>query len=149
MVCFSFVLLIIQKTTFGANLSQQEISGKVTDASDGSSLPGVNVVVKGTRLGTATNVKGHYQLSVPGSADTLVFSYIGYKSKIITLEGQFIINVKLEPETVIGQQIVIVGYQTERKADLTGAVSVVNTKDIKDASSSDVMVNRFRHILQG
>ncbi|HKJ33607.1 MAG TPA: TonB-dependent receptor [Balneolales bacterium] len=148
MVCYSILFLICKVPSYGAIPAQQnvKVSGKVTDASDGSSLPGVNIVVKGTQIGTATNAKGQYELTVPSSADTLEFSYIGYETQTVPVKGRSHINIALKPKTVIGKEVAVVGYQTEKKADLTGAVSVVNTKTIKNSTYNNVMRSLQGHV---
>lgn len=108
---------------------QFEVSGKVSDAATGKSMPGVNVVVKGTTNGTATDVNGHYDLSVASSSDTLVFSYIGYKMQEIPIQGRSRIDVSLTSKTISGQELVVVGYGIQKRSDLTGSISSVNEKD--------------------
>ena len=111
-------------------VQQVTIKGKVTDASSGEGLPGVNVLIKGTNLGTATDRKGNYSLNVPDPADTLIFSYIGYKSQIVPIEGQSTINVKLESQALQGQQLIVVGYGTQKKENVTGAISTISSSDL-------------------
>ncbi|HKJ33706.1 MAG TPA: SusC/RagA family TonB-linked outer membrane protein, partial [Balneolales bacterium] len=117
--------------------AQQQIKGKVIDASTGEALPGVNILVLGTTKGTATDTKGNYQLTVTSVNDTLKFSYIGYANKIVPINGRRKINVKLTSKTVNGQQIVVVGYGTEKKEDLTGSVASVSSKDFTKAAPRD------------
>src|SRR5699024_868553 len=88
---------------------QTELSGKVTDDSDGSSLPGFNIIVKGTTTGTTTNIDGEYNLRVPAEADTLIFSFIGFLDQEIPLSGQTEINVALKPNVQSLQDVVVVG----------------------------------------
>ncbi|BBE20407.1 SusC, outer membrane protein [Aquipluma nitroreducens] len=108
---------------------QKSISGKVTDSSGGS-LPGVSVVVKGTTTGTITDSNGNYLLAnVPGNA-TLQFSFVGMKTQEIVIGGKATINITLADETIGLDEVVAVGYATQRKEDLTGAVSVVNMKEL-------------------
>ena len=118
--------------------AQSMVKGKVTDSQTSKSLPGVNILVKGTNNGTATNSNGKYSLTVPASNDTLVFSYIGYKEKMVPILGKTVINVKLTPKTLVGQQLVVVGYGTQKKQDLTGSISTVNTKNFKKTVSPSI-----------
>ncbi len=105
-----------------------EVKGKVSDASTGEALPGVNILIKGTMNGTATNANGGYDLSV-SSNDTLIFSYIGYKSQVAPVEGRTTINVKLASESVKGQELVVIGYGVQKKSDETGSIATVTSAD--------------------
>jgi len=116
---------------------EHKISGTVTDSSNGSTLPGVNIVVKGTTIGTTTNSKGHYQLTAPSPTDTLVFSFIGYKTKKVPIKERNNINVSLQTKTLSGKQLVVTGYSSQQKADITGAVSVAPVDDIQDTPTGN------------
>lgn len=121
-------------TTEGSSISQPDekktVKGKVTDAS-GVPLPGVTVVVKGTTQGIITDMDGNYTLSnVPGDA-TLIFSFVGMKPQEIPVEGKSIINASLAEETVGIDEVVAVGYGTQKKTSMTAAVSAVKGEEIK------------------
>jgi len=105
--------------------AQTTITGKVIDSSQ-QGLPGVSVVVKGTTTGTVTQIDGTFTLSVPESTGTLVFSFIGMKTTEELINGRTTINVTLEEETIGVDEVVVVGYGTQKKANLTGAVSAVD-----------------------
>lgn len=107
-----------------------EISGTVVDP-HGEPLMGVNVVEVGTTNGTMTDMDGRFTLSVPSNA-TLQFSYIGYASQSIAVNGQRTINITLEEDSQNLDELVVVGYGTVRKADLAGSVSVLSSKSFKD-----------------
>ena len=117
------------------NPQQITVKGKVTDASTGEALPGVNIVVKGTTLGVLTDVTGNYTLEVPNASATLVFSFIGYVSQEIALGGQTTLNVALIIEPTQLNEVVVVGYGTQLKKDLTGAVSTVSADRLLDKTS--------------
>lgn len=121
-----------------SDIQQKPITGKVTDASTGEPLPGVNVYVKGTTVGAATNPNGKYSLTVPESADTLVFSYIGYTSMTIPINGRSVINVKMTSQVLTGQQLVVVGYGTQRRESVTGSVASISAAKINEVPSSNV-----------
>lgn len=104
------------------------ISGKVLTPA-GEPLPGVTVVVKGSSTGTATGIDGSYSLSVPETAGTLVFSFIGYANKEVPYSGAGTVNVTLAEDAKALEEVVVVGYGTQRKQDLTGAVSSVSPKE--------------------
>ncbi|GEO02604.1 SusC/RagA family TonB-linked outer membrane protein [Adhaeribacter aerolatus] len=113
-------------TTLLAALPVVDIRGKVTD-DKGEPLPGVTVVVRGTSNGTATGADGTFTLNIPETAGTLVFSYIGYVTREIPLTpGQTNINVTLQPDAKALEEVVVVGYGTQKKENLTGAVASVN-----------------------
>ena len=121
-----------------AKAQQVTVTGKVTDASTGEALPGVNVVVKGTTIGTATDAKGHYSLNIPSANDTLVYSYIGYTTQDISVNGRSVINVKLEQKAISGKQLVVVGYGTQRKESITGSVVSISGSKVNQVPSSNI-----------
>jgi len=108
---------------------QQQASGKVTDAETGEPMPGVNIIVKGTTYGAMTNIDGNYTISVPSLDATLVFSFIGYISQESTLGGQAVLNVTMKPDLEQLSEVVVIGYGTVKKVNLTGAVSTVKYDD--------------------
>jgi TonB-linked SusC/RagA family outer membrane protein len=120
------------------------ISGTVSSET-GVPLPGVNVIIKGTATGTTTDTDGAYRLSVKEGAEvTLIFSFIGYLSKEVEVAGQTIIDVSLEPDVKTLEQVVVVGYGTQKRSDLTGAISSVKAEDLVLSSGSSV-----GHMLKG
>ena len=108
------------------------ISGTVTGAEDGGGLPGVNVLVKGTSIGTITDVEGNYRLSAPDDATTLVFSFVGYTAKEVPINGQTTINVVLESDVKALEEVVVVGFGTQKKADITGSVASISAAEIAE-----------------
>jgi TonB-linked SusC/RagA family outer membrane protein len=106
------------------------VSGRVTDEAGGG-LPGVSILLKGTTRGTTTDVDGKFKLSVPDAGGTLVFSYVGYVTQEIAVGNQTELSVTLVSDTKNLQEVVVVGYGTVRKSDLTGAVASVGEKNIK------------------
>jgi iron complex outermembrane receptor protein len=104
------------------------VSGNVTDAADGSSLPGVNIVELGTTNGTITDLNGNYSISVPANG-TLVFSYVGYLAQEIAVAGQTNINVTMQTDVVAIAEVVSIGYGTVRKQDATGSVVAISSED--------------------
>ncbi len=106
-----------------------EITGQVS-SEEGETLPGVNVLVKGTSIGTITDIDGNYRVSAPDNAETLVFSYVGYLTKEIPINGQNVINVSLSPDVTALEEVVVVGFGTQKKADLTGAVGSIPSEEI-------------------
>jgi Ca-activated chloride channel homolog len=98
------------------------VGGTVTD-SQGYALPGVSVIVKGTKTGVVTDIKGKYTIAVPSDKSILVFSFIGMKSKEVAVAGRTIINIRMEEDLVAMDEIVVIGYGTEQKSMMTGAVA--------------------------
>ena len=104
---------------------QCKLSGTVTSSEDGLPIPGVSVSVKGTTLGTITGADGKYVLSVPTSAQTLVFSFIGFKTQEVAIEGKTKIDVVLEQDVFKVDEVVVVGYGVQKKREVTGSISTV------------------------
>ena len=125
----------IHASTANVSISQQakKVTGTVTDAK-GEPLLGVNVVVKGTTNGTITDLDGKYSLEVEPNS-ILVVSYIGYVSQQIPASGE-VVNVTLKEDTQNLDEVVVVGYGTQQKKDITGSVAVVDTKDLLASSGS-------------
>ena len=111
----------------------QEISvrGRVTDSEKGDGLPGVSVAVKGQTRGTSTNANGDFQLSVVDGNSVLVFSYIGYERQEVRVGSQGIINLALKPSDATLNEVVVVGYGTQKKRDITGSVGSVSAQEIR------------------
>ncbi|HEY4327962.1 MAG TPA: TonB-dependent receptor [Mucilaginibacter sp.] len=119
LVFFSFFFI---NSAFAQNIT---IKGKVTDATTGESLIGVSVSVKGTTTGTQTDVNGAYTINAPPTV-TIVFTYIGYLAQEVVVNNQTTINVALQGQAKELQQVVVVGYGTQRKRDVTGAIGTVS-----------------------
>jgi TonB-linked SusC/RagA family outer membrane protein len=108
------------------------VTGTVTDGSTGETLPGVNIRVVGTQIGTTTGADGAYQIAVPGENATLRFSFVGFNTETVSLNGRTTVDVPLQPSTLTGQEVVVVGYSRQQRADLTGSVDVVDTESLQD-----------------
>lgn len=117
--------------------SQHSVSGRVIDASTSEAMPGVNVQVKGTTQGTSTDADGQYQLQVPSPTDTLLFSFIGYGSKEVPVLDRSEINVRLESQAYESEELVVVGYGTQRAEEVTSAVSSVSSDEFTKSSPKD------------
>ncbi|SEI94518.1 TonB-linked outer membrane protein, SusC/RagA family [Dyadobacter koreensis] len=116
----------------------RDIKGKVTD-DGGQPLPGVSVVVKGSSTGTVSNSDGAFSLSVPeGGNPVLVFSFVGYISKEVAVGNQTSYDVQLIVDSKALEEVVVVGYGTQRKRDITSAVSVISMEDIGEVPKSNV-----------
>ncbi len=120
--------------------SEFTVKGTVTDES-GMGLPGVSIVVKGTSQGTTTNTEGEYSIVVPNGSALLVYSYVGYISKEEVIEKRSQINTMLSVDTKALEEVIVVGYGTQKKRDLTGAISSISAKDIGETPSSNFLSN--------
>lgn len=117
---------------------QQVVTGRVTDAETGEALPGVNILVKGSTTGTTTNLDGEFQLDVPNLQETLVFSYIGFLTQEISLDGRTELEVVMEQDVMGIDELVVIGYGTQKRSDLTGALSSVDAQEFADKPVSRV-----------
>ncbi|MDN5213625.1 TonB-dependent receptor [Fulvivirgaceae bacterium BMA12] len=109
--------------------TDREISGKVTDSDSNEPLIGASVMVLGTNLGTITDINGNFNLSIPDSAQYLVFSFVGYERVEVPVGNQTTFNVSLRPDISALSEIVVVGYGIQRKKDVTGSIGSVNRED--------------------
>jgi len=116
----------------------RQISGRVTDE-NGSGIPGANVLIEGTTQGTVTDADGKYTIEIPSDETVLVFSFIGYATQKITVGTLAAVDVTLIPDVQALDEIVVTGYSTQRRATLTGAVSVIETKDIVRTKNENVL----------
>jgi TonB-linked SusC/RagA family outer membrane protein len=122
----------------GQAMAQQiTVSGVVTDASSGESLPGVSVFLRGTNTGGVTDINGRYTINAGSAADVLVFSFVGYDTQEILVGNQRTLNVALEPSVTALDEIVVIGYGTQRRGDITGSVSSVGQDDFQRGSVRD------------
>ena len=131
--------ILVKKADFSTSglLQQRSVSGKVTDAS-GAPLPGVSLVIKGTTIGTITDVNGGYTLTnVPANA-VLVFSFIGMEMQELEVNGQSQMNVVMQESTIGIEEVVAIGYGSVKKSDLTGAVSSVKADDLNPGANASV-----------
>lgn len=120
------------------NAQSKTINGTVTDGELGGPLPGVTVLVKGTTTGTATDFDGNFTLTVDNANATLVFSFIGYVTQEINLAGRSTLNVTLVPDLESLDEVVVIGYGTTRKSDLTGSVVSIGGDDLTEQPISNV-----------
>lgn len=115
-----------------------EVSGIVTDASDENPLPGVNVAIKGTSQGTSTDAEGAYTLRASSASDTLTFSFIGYQTREVPVQGREVIDIEMTSQAITGEEVVVVGYGQQSRKSLTGSVSSVTNEDIRKSPAVNV-----------
>lgn len=131
------IALTVGSFTPAISQQQKSFSGKVTDTS-GVPLPGVSIVIKGTTQGTITDADGNYSFPNVQADATLIFSFIGMKTQEIFVEGKTKINIKMEEETVGLEEVVAIGYGTQKKVSLTGAITNINTEEIESIPTSNL-----------
>ncbi|MCY1721429.1 TonB-dependent receptor [Prolixibacteraceae bacterium Z1-6] len=130
------VLISLLFPVFFSNAQDVKIRGQVISENDNKALPGVSVVIKGTSSGTVTNVDGQFNISAPSNG-TLVFSFIGMKSQEIDINGKTSINISMKDETTGLDEVVVVGYGTKKKQNLTGAVQQISSEELEKRVVTD------------
>ena len=137
----AFFALAFSAVAYAQN---RTVSGTVTGSDDGLPLPQVSVLLKGTTTGVPTNIDGEYRMSVPEEGATLVFSFLGYVTQEVEIGNRTVIDVVLKPDVTSLSEVVVVGYGTVNKKDLTGALSSVSPEEI-----TEVPVTSVARTLQG
>jgi TonB-linked SusC/RagA family outer membrane protein len=132
----TFVLLSLVLGVSMAVAQSKQITGTVISAEDGEPIIGASVVVKGTTTGTVTDLDGNFDLSIPTSAKTIVFSYIGMKTQDENVKSNM--KITMHPDTKLLDEVVVTGYGTFKKSSFTGAASSVSTENVKDIPSLSV-----------
>ncbi|MEY4609957.1 MAG: hypothetical protein RL246_276 [Bacteroidota bacterium] len=123
----AFSVAVALLISLGA-FAQDVVTGKVTDAADGSGLPGVSVAVKGTTRGAQTDANGTYKVNA-GSNVTLVFSFVGYTTKEVSVGGKSVVNVALAADNKSLEEVVVVGYGTQKRKEISGTVTSLGSRD--------------------
>ena len=134
---FGLALLVVVGLGFSDSIAQDRVTvtGTVTDANDGSVLPGVNVTVQGSAeetgstIGSTTNMDGEYEIRVPENLNVLVFSFIGYQSQQVEIDGRTTIDVELNQDLELLDDVVVVGYGVQRERETTGSISSISEED--------------------
>ncbi|HYG37353.1 MAG TPA: TonB-dependent receptor [Cytophagales bacterium] len=140
----SKIILKSRKPKIQKKNQEGTVTGKVSDEKN-ESLPGVTVLVRGTTIGTATDIEGNYSLAVPDMENSvLVFSYIGFNTEEVPINGRTIVNIDMMPNLESLNEVVVVGYATQKKINLTGAVDMVDAEALESKP-----VNNITQALQG
>jgi TonB-linked SusC/RagA family outer membrane protein len=126
------------------DVAAHTVSGVITSSDDKQGMPGVNILLKGTAIGTTTDGDGKYTIELPDGNGILVITFIGYERQEVSVEGRTTINVALIPDIAQLQEVVVVGYGTQKKESLTGSVAIIDTKTITQRP-----VSNSRLALQG
>src|SRR5690554_4261132 len=126
------------------SLAQGTVSGTVTSAEDGLPIPGVTVLVKGTIIGTSTDLDGRYTINVLAGSDMLVFRFVGLSTQEVTVDNRSVVNVVMEPETTVLSEYVITAYGDQTRREVTGTIS-----SIKGEVFQDLPLQSFDRAMQG
>jgi TonB-linked SusC/RagA family outer membrane protein len=132
-----FLSILLFMGTLVVNAQTRAITGTVTSADDGLPIPGVSILVKGTTLGTVTNIDGDFTLQVPQSAQVLVFSFVGMATQEIEIGSNTTINVTLSPDNLGIEEVVVTGYGVTRKVAFTGSATTVDEQDLSRKTDAD------------
>jgi len=130
------LLLVALAFAFPAFAQDMQVTGKITDAKDGLTLPGATVVVKGTTTGTLSDIDGNYALKVK-SGSTLVFTFVGYLPQEVVITDQKVVNIALAQEAHTLDEVLVIGYGTQKKTDRTGAIAHVTAAELNQGSLTD------------
>ena len=130
--------------TWTAQAQERKVTGKVLSAADGQGLPGASVMVKGTKVGVATGAGGEFTIAVKGASDVLLITSVGFQNQEVRVGTQSSITVRLSEDVANLTEVVVTGYGTQSKRDITGAVTTVNAKDLQS-----VPATTFAQQLQG
>ncbi|MEW4924859.1 TonB-dependent receptor [Algibacter sp. 2305UL17-15] len=133
-----FTLLLLFLFSVHAFAQDILVSGTVVGAEDDIPIPGVNVIVKGTTRGVSTDFDGNYSINV-NKGEILEFSSLGFKTVEIQIQNQTIVNVSLEPDIATLDEVVVVGYGTQKKRDLTGSIATIDAQEIEKTPTANVM----------
>jgi len=145
MLCISLgVFLVMLAVDTSSAQTRRTVTGTVTDASDGIGIPAVNIVVKGTLIGTSSNIDGTYSLSIPTDAAILVFSSIGYVPQEIQIDGRSTIDVEMSPDVQFLEDVVVVGYGSQDEKEITSSVATITEAEFNQGN-----VNAPAQLLQG
>ena len=145
----TYCLLFLLACSFQGYAQSRSVSGQVTDAATGETMPGVNVMVKGTSSGAITDLDGNYRVEVDGPDAVLVFSFVGFVSEEVQVGNRSTVDVALVPDLEQLEEVVVVGYGTQTKGTITGAISVVDAEALQltpSVTTGEALVGRVQGI---
>lgn len=134
-ICIFFLGLLL---SFKCYAQPRTVTGIVTSLEDNSTLPGVNILIEGTTQGTITDIDGRYTINVPGPESVLIFSFVGFDGQEVTVEDNTVINVALSESVQTLEQVVIVGFGTQRAQTVTGSMVSVGDRELTAAPVTNV-----------
>lgn len=135
------IALLLAFFVIGLNVliaQTKEISGKVTSADDSGGMPGVSISVKGTSLGTITDLDGKYLIKVPADAKTLVFSFVGMTTQEVAIGNQSVVNVQLKSDNIAVDEVMVVAYGTVKKSSFTGSATQIGREKLENRPISNI-----------
>lgn len=138
LLLFVALFTLILQPAFAQEKGMITVQGKVSDFTTGESLPGVNVSIKDTQIGTVTDINGNYLLATKSSA-VLIYSFVGYASQEVQLSGEEKIDVRLKPTVESLEEIVVIGYGLTTRKEVTGSITSVKTDDFNKGSYNNPM----------
>lgn len=138
-IVYSLFLLLIFAVKPAQSQDEKVVSGTVTDAATGETIPGVNIMVKGTTIGTSTGAEGNYELAVPSLQDTLVVSFIGYQTQEVPISGRDVVDLSMQSQAISGEELVVTGYGVQQKSDVTGSIGMVSADDLNKQTSFNAL----------
>jgi TonB-linked SusC/RagA family outer membrane protein len=144
-----FVLLVFYQNNAFSQENITPISGRII-SENGEPLPGVNIVVTGTTIGTITGTDGNYEIEVPEGYSTITVSYVGYLSQVIDIKGKTVVDITMEPEISELKEIVVIGYSEQRKETLTGSISQIKGKELVSSPQPNIsssLAGRFSGLI--
>ena len=134
----TFIFLFLNLFLIASAIAQTTIKGVVTDAEDGTTLPGVTILEKNSGIGTITDIDGNYSIAVPKDA-ILVFSYVGYTAQEVTVGTLTTINIQLQKQVEVLDEVIVIGYGVQKKSDKTGAVAQVKAEELSGGVITDAI----------
>ncbi len=130
--------LIVLTSTHNQTVQQIKITGTITDATTNEALPGVNIIVDGTTIGAITDARGKYSIDIPNAKSVLTFSFIGYNKESIEINGRTTVDVSLAPDIQKLDEVVVIGYGTTKRANLTTAQTSVSSKEMEKTVNTTI-----------
>src|SRR5690606_12192186 len=135
---FLFLMSLLSLYPMTALHAQQQVVGHVIDAASKESIPGANILIKGSTIGTVTDLEGRFNMEVSGPDAILIVSFVGYLTQEVTVGNQSQVNIALQTDQAQLEEIVVIGYGSQKKSDLTGAVTRVDAETFKNLPITNV-----------
>jgi TonB-dependent starch-binding outer membrane protein SusC len=138
-LCFLFIGMMFSDANAQ---NQHEVSGTVTDQMTGEPLPSVTILEVGTETGTTTDLEGRFSITVSNSNASLRFTFVGYSTQVVPIRGLSVVNVSMEQAIISGDELLVIGYSTQQRRDMTGSIAVVDMSSFESRSMSGDLVSK-------